>query len=133
MTAAKRPLPASDRLLGRRPGAIHLVTELPDEASEDKRLPPAPGHLTALAKEEWERVGGLLLERGLIGGELDVAALALYCQAWARWVEAEQALAASGGLLVRTGNGLVPSPLLKVSLDASRQMERLIIMLGMRE
>ena len=131
--AAKAQPTAAERLLGKRRSELRLVeleAVVPDPVVT---LPEPPSHLSELAREEWARIGSLLLERGLIGGELDVAALALYCQAYARWVEAEHALALSGGMLVRSAGGLAPSPLLKISADASRQMERLIIMLGMRE
>jgi P27 family predicted phage terminase small subunit len=53
------------------------------------RLPACPGHLTASAAKEWRRVARALLGMGVLT-TIDRAALAAYCQAYGRWVEAEE-------------------------------------------
>ena len=52
-----------------------------------ERLPPCPGHLTAAAAKEWRRVAKALHGMGVVTA-IDRAALAAYCQAYGRWVEA---------------------------------------------
>jgi len=82
-------------------------------------LPRCPSHLDDVARKEWRRLATPLHEAGLLT-LADRAALAAYCQAWARWVEAEQKLRETPALL-KTPNGHVQqSPWLTV---ANKQME----------
>lgn len=55
-------------------------------------IPDRPLHLNADGKKEWDRLAPQLYPLGLIS-ELDRANLALYCQAWGRWVHAEKQIA----------------------------------------
>lgn len=81
--------------------------------------PRCPAHLSEAARKEWRRLATPLHEAGILT-LADRAALAAYCQAWARWVEAEEKLAKTPSLL-KTPNGHVQqSPWLTV---ANKQME----------
>jgi P27 family predicted phage terminase small subunit len=101
-----------------------------DEPQYEVALPEAPNHLDEIAKEEWARVAEPLYRQGILT-EVDVAVLAVYCQTWARWVHAENALAASG-LLVKQRNGnLAQSPLLRISNRAMADMSRAAAEFGM--
>ena len=82
-------------------------------------LPRCPHHLTAVAQKEWRRLATPLYEAGLLT-VADRAALAAYCQAWARWVEAEQQLARTPTLLKAPSGYVQQSPWLAV---ANKQME----------
>jgi P27 family predicted phage terminase small subunit len=94
------------------------------------RLPGCPGHLQGEARKEWQRTGRKLLECGLVT-EIDGAALALYCQAWARWVEAEQNLARFG-VVIKSPNGFpIQSPYLAIANKAMDQMTKLLTEFGM--
>ena len=53
--------------------------------------------------EEWKRMAKVLEQMGLLT-EMDMAAFAGYCQAYARWKEAEEFLTQHGSM-VRTPNG----------------------------
>lgn len=82
-------------------------------------LPRCPQHLSTTAQKEWRRLATPLHEAGLLT-LADRAALAAYCQAWARWVEAEEQLARTP-VLLKTPRGYVQqSPWLAV---ANKQME----------
>lgn len=82
----------------------------------------APGHLGAVARREWGRLKRKLGPAGLLTA-LDADVLAMYCQAFARWVEAEDQLARFGPV-VKTKNGnLVQNPYLAV---ANRSMEQML-------
>ncbi len=50
-----------------------------------------PAHLSDAAKREWQRLRRKLAPAGLLT-PLDANVLAMYCMAWARWVEAEEQL-----------------------------------------
>jgi phage terminase small subunit len=54
-------------------------------------IPGCPKHLMPEARKEWRRITPELEHLGLVS-KIDRAALALYCQAWARWVWCEQQL-----------------------------------------
>ncbi len=83
-------------------------------------LPPAPSHLSDGAKAEWTRLGGELV----LTSELDVSTLALYCQAYGRWVEAEEKLRDLTLVVVNKSGGFAQSPYLAVANKAMEQMER---------
>ncbi len=94
------------------------------------RLPACPPHLQGEARREWYRTGRKLRDCGLLT-EIDKAALALYCQAWARWLEAEEALKAYG-VVLKSPNGFpMPSPYLAIANKAMEQMARLLAEFGM--
>ena len=62
---------------------------------------------------------------------IDRTALALYCQAWGRWVEAEEALK-QYGVMVKSPSGFpMQSPYLAVATKAMEQMRQLMAEFGM--
>jgi P27 family predicted phage terminase small subunit len=80
-----------------------------------------PAHLGAAAKREWQRLRKKLAPAGLLT-PLDANVLAMYCMAWARWVEAEEQLTRIGPV-VKTKNGnLIQNPYLAVANRAMDQM-----------
>ncbi|SDD88712.1 phage terminase small subunit P27 family [Ruegeria marina] len=82
-------------------------------------LPRCPAHLTPVAAKEWRRLAKPLYDMGVLS-ITDRAALAAYCQAWARWVEAEEKLRETP-MLIRTPSGYAQqSPWLSI---ANKQME----------
>jgi P27 family predicted phage terminase small subunit len=125
--SGRKPLPTNVKLLRGNPGHRPLNREEPRPAA---RLPQAPAHLSEAAKKEWRRAGRTLLRLGLVT-EMDRAAFALYCQAWGRWVEAEDALRRHG-VMVRSPAGFpMQSPYLAVANRAMEQMRSLLSEFGM--
>jgi P27 family predicted phage terminase small subunit len=93
-------------------------------------LPGPPAQLSAEAKREWWRLGKQLATLGLLTN-IDRAALALYCQAWARWLEAEKALK-TYGVMVKSPNGFpMQSPYLAVANKAMEQIRAMLTEFGM--
>lgn len=90
-------------------------------------IPDCPDHLTNEAKVEWQRIAPFLLTYQLVT-DLDTAALALYCQAYGRWQQAEKQIAKireadkdGDGLLVKAPSGYpIQNPYLAI---ANRAME----------
>ena len=82
-------------------------------------LPRCPPHLSVVARREWRRLATPLYEIGVLT-LADRAALAAYCQAWARWVEAEEQLAKTPPLLKTPSGYVQQSPWLTV---ANKQLE----------
>ena len=101
------------------------------EPQPDIDCPEPPGHLTAPARAEWDRVVPELLALGLLS-HLDRGALAAYCQAYGRWAAAEAALArmaerdtVTDGLVIRTKSGnLIQNPLVGAANKAMADLVR---------
>ncbi len=92
--------------------------------------PTCPTHLSRRAKVEWKRVSVQLERMGLLT-QLDRSMLALYCQAYGRWVEAEEE-AAVHGLVVKTKSGmLIQNPYLGIANRAAKQLHEFLVEFGM--
>ena len=90
-----------------------------DEPIPPEGIPDCPPHLNEAGREEWYRLVDALVEMRVVT-IVDRAVLAAYCQAYGRWVEAEEKLKETP-VLIRTPSGYVQqSPWLTIS---NRQME----------
>ncbi|MEL6599949.1 MAG: phage terminase small subunit P27 family [Pseudomonadota bacterium] len=123
----RKPTPTALKLVQGNPGKRALNADEPKPA---EGLPTCPAHLSPTAKTEWKRVARMLNYMGLLS-EIDRAALAGYCQAYGRWVEAERELAKTPTLL-RTPSGYVqPSPWLAIANKANEQMLKWMAEIGL--
>lgn len=107
------------------PASIHFL-----QGNRSKK--PAE-HLTAAALGEWQRVVPLLESMGIIA-EIYRAPLAVYCQAWGRYVHAERKLAeiGDGALVSTTPSGYQQIGVwLQVSNRAAEQMKSFAAEFGM--
>ena len=86
------PKPTHLKLLEGNPGKQKLNL---NEPKPRPVAPSCPSWLTAAAKAEWKRLVPELDSLGLLSG-LDRGVFAAYCQAWARWREAEELLEKHG-------------------------------------
>lgn len=88
---ARGPKPQSNvvKLLRGNPGRRTL--DLSEGVQPEVAVPSIPAHLSKEARKEWKRITVELEALGLIS-RLDRAALAIYCQTWARLVQAEMEL-----------------------------------------
>ena len=96
----RKPKPTALKVLEGNPGKRPLNGAEPAPAH---KAPRCPSWLEAEAKREWKRIGRILEQMGLLT-EMDMAAFAGYCQAYARWKEAEEFIS-QHGTMVRTPNG----------------------------
>jgi P27 family predicted phage terminase small subunit len=123
----RRPVPTTLKALRGNPGKRPLSD---DEPRPEATLPAPPSHLSAEAKREWWRLGRQLKAIGLMTN-IDRGALALYCQAWSRWLEAEKALK-TYGVMVKSPNGFpMQSPYLAVANKAMEQIRTMLCEFGM--
>lgn len=84
------PLPANVHRI--RGNASKLAAhQLDGGVNPEIDIPGCPRHLLPEARKEWRRITPELHHLGLIS-RIDRAALALYCQAYARWVWCEEQL-----------------------------------------
>jgi P27 family predicted phage terminase small subunit len=122
-----RPTPARLKLLRGNPGRRPVEDRTPRPA---RGVPKAPPHLSKEAKAEWKRVTAELDAAGLLT-RADRAALAAYCVVWARWVEAETALAAKGPVYATAEGNLAQNPWLWVCNKALDQLRAYAVQFGL--
>jgi P27 family predicted phage terminase small subunit len=96
------PKPTHLKLLEGNPGKRPLNQ---NEPKPKPIAPKPPSWLDKEAKKEWKRVAPELERLGLLT-VVDGAALAAYCQAYSRWVEAEKFLS-KHGTVFKTPNGYI--------------------------
>ncbi len=82
----RKPKPTKLKVLEGNPGQRPLNKREPKPSGNVSLTPPA--HLSGGAKAEWRRVAKGLQELGLYT-TFDRAALAIYCQSWGTWKEAQ--------------------------------------------
>lgn len=123
------PKPTELKRLAGNPGKRALDTSEPHYAA---KAPPCPKHLTAEARREWRRISRELLAANLLQ-VVDRAALAAYCQAWARWVEAETVMADPKFRMVATTDKGYEhvNPWFQVSTQALKQMKAFLVEFGL--
>lgn len=98
--SGRKPKPTALKVLEGNPGKRPLNTKEPKPKSN---APKCPSWLEAEAKKEWRRMSKQLELMGLLT-EVDMAAFAGYCQAYARWKEAEEFIS-KHGTIVKTPSG----------------------------
>jgi P27 family predicted phage terminase small subunit len=114
------PLPTPTALMflkgnpGRRP-----VTKREPQVPAGRPAPPE--YFDAVALAEWQRITPLLAAAGLLTA-LDRAALAAYCSAYARWLDAEAKLRELGPLAPSARGGQQLSPYFRVANVALKQL-----------
>jgi P27 family predicted phage terminase small subunit len=125
--------------VGRKPKPTHLKLlqgtgrrrRNPREPRPRLSIPSAPRHLNPAARSEWRRLSEELHQLGLLT-EIDRAALAMYCQAYGRWVFAEQKLKDEKLLIVKSPTDQpMQNPWLQIANRAMRQMHSLLAEFGM--
>ena len=87
-TRGRKPKPTAMKELEGNPGKHPLNTS---EPKPNKKAPACPKWLEPEAKKEWRRLAKQMEAIGILT-EVDMAAFAGYCQAYARWKEAEEVI-----------------------------------------
>ena len=129
-----------------RPGPVPKPTTLKEKAGNPGKrplnaaepkvpvptsVPYAPRFLSKEGKAEWRRMVKFLIDAGLYS-EVDRAALAMYCSAWARWVAAERKIAELGSLVRTTDKGYEhQSAWVSISNKAADQLRKMIAEFGL--
>ena len=99
-TRGRKPKPTALKVLEGNPGKRPLNE---NEPKPRKRAPKCPAWLEVEAKKEWRRTAKQLEQLGILT-EVDMAAFAGYCQAYARWKDAEEFIT-KHGTIVKTPSG----------------------------
>jgi P27 family predicted phage terminase small subunit len=101
-TRGRKPKPTALKVLEGNPGKRPLNN---NEPKPEKKAPRCPSWLEPEAKKEWKRMAKTLEAIGVLT-QIDAAAFAGYCQAYARWKEAEEFLS-KHGTIFKTPSGYI--------------------------
>ncbi|WP_350342357.1 phage terminase small subunit P27 family [Proteinivorax tanatarense] len=101
-TRGRKPKPSALKKLEGNPGKRPVNN---NEPKLSKKAPRCPSWLEPEAKKEWRRMAKTLEEIGVLT-QVDAAAFAGYCQAYARWKEAEEFLS-KHGTIFKTPSGYI--------------------------
>lgn len=113
-------------------GTYRKERENKNEPEYKIEIPDYPKHLTTRAKKEWKRMSVVLFDMGLLTN-VDMAALAAYCQLYGRWAEAETKLKKKGEefiVITKDGNK-IQNPLIGIANTALKLMAKCLIEFGM--
>ncbi len=133
-----KPLPSNVHRLRGNPSK-KPTGELLDDVRPPVEIPGCPSHLLPDARKEWRRITPLLKDLGLIA-KIDMAALAVYCQAYGKWRQAELRIREMNerdpvklpGLIGVTPSGYEQmSVWLQISNRAVEQMHKFLAEFGM--
>lgn len=124
--SGRRPKPTALKTLEGNPGKRPLNENEPRPTG----VPTCPRHLNKDAKAEWKRISRELTAIGLLT-RVDRAALAAYCQAWARWCEAELNVQKYGHVIKSPSGYPVQNPYVGIANTALDQMRKFLIEFGM--
>lgn len=101
-TRGRKPKPTALKVLEGNPGKRPLNK---NEPQPERKAPHCPSWLEPEAKKEWKRMAKTLEAIGVLT-QVDKAAFAGYCQAYARWREAEEFLS-KHGTIFKTPSGYI--------------------------
>jgi P27 family predicted phage terminase small subunit len=101
-TRGRKPKPTALKVLEGNPGKRPLNK---NEPQPEKKAPRCPSWLEPEAKKEWKRMAKTLETIGVLT-QVDKAAFTGYCQAYARWKEAEEFLS-KHGTIFKTPSGYI--------------------------
>lgn len=101
-TRGRKPKPTALKVFEGNPGKRPLNT---DEPMPERRAPECPDWLEEEAKVEWTRMADKMEALGILT-EIDMTAFAGYCQAYARWMEAEEFMS-KHGTIFKTPSGYI--------------------------
>ena len=125
--AGRRPKPTKLKLLQGNPGKRKIPD---DEPEPEVCVPDPPEHLSEAAREHWQQVATELADAGILT-RIDRDALGLYCEAYARWVHANQQIQQFGPLVKAPSGYPMQSPFLAIANKAFDQMRAMLTEFGM--
>ena len=124
----RKPIPTRLKVLSGNPGKRPLNDREPTPMSGG---PECPDWLDDEAKAEWLRVSAELQAMGLLS-TADRSALAVYCTAWSRWVNAEAQVRKFGAIVKSPEKGFpMKSPYLSIADQAMETMRKLMVEFGL--
>ena len=126
-TRGRKPTPTAIKELEGNPGKRPLNKS---EPKPTKKAPACPKWLEPEAKKEWRRLAKQMEQLGILT-EVDMAAFAGYCQAYARWKEAEEFITQHGSILRTKSGDVQPVPQVSIAQTYLKIMNRFAEQFGL--
>jgi P27 family predicted phage terminase small subunit len=126
-------------MAGRKPKPTALKdlagTNRDDRANEnepqpERAIPACPKGLTSAAKKEWKRISKDLYALGLLSN-IDQVTLAMYCQAWAHWLDAVEKLEKEGMIRYTEKGYPIQNPYFSIVNKSYQQIKGMLAEFGM--
>lgn len=93
-------------------------------------IPAPPVELSPAALAEWHRIAPIL-DRSRVLTEADGAALAIYCETFAEWINTTRRIRKLGMLIPTAAGGLKANPLVAISVKARADAARMLTEFGL--
>lgn len=122
----RKPTPTALKVMRGNPGKRALSENEPKPAAGAT----APDWLTPLAAQHWPTVARQLEDSGVLT-VMDAPALALYCEAFARWAQATAHVLKHGQVITSPTGMQKQSPYLLIANKAHDQMAKMLVEFGM--
>jgi P27 family predicted phage terminase small subunit len=122
-----KPLPTKLKVVR---GTLRKDRANPREPAVQPEIPPCPPELSPTAKAEWERIAPELAMLGLLA-RIDRSALALYCESYARWIDAISAIQQYGAVVKSPSGYPIQSPYVGIANKAGEQVRLMLSEFGM--
>lgn len=116
--AGRKPKPPELRIVEGNPGHRPIPENTPKPSP---KRPSRPSWILPEAKREWNRIVPQLERLGLLTS-VDRAALAGYCQAWARYRQAEEILDTEGFTITTDKGNVIQRPEVSISRNMLQQV-----------
>jgi P27 family predicted phage terminase small subunit len=100
------------------------------EPQPNKTIPSMPDWMDAEASKEWNRISGHLHECGLLT-QIDMEALAIYCQLWSRWVSLEMAIKTEGFTVIDSSDNQKINPKILAANTTANLIHKYLTQFGM--
>ena len=124
----RKPKPTLLKLLDGNPGKRPLNDR---EPVPPDGVPDCPDFLDDTAREEWFRTAQVLKEMQLLS-RADRSALAAYCVAYSRWVQAEAQVKKHGMIVKSPDKGFpMKSPFLSIADQTMEEMRKFMVEFGL--
>ena len=123
----RKPIPTAIKELNGNPGKRALNKK---EPKVESRIPPCPSHLKGAARTEWNTLTQDLHALGLISN-IDRAALAICCTAWADYVKACNKLIKEGEVIISDKGGMYQNPWVSIKKRSMDQVMKFYSEFGM--
>lgn len=119
MARGRKPKPTALKKLEGNPGKRPL--------NELEPVPPTlplrcPDYLLPEAKKEWKRLAPILMDMGLLTAA-DAVPFAGYCQAYARWREAQDEITRHGSIYKDSEGRIRPNPYIAIANQQMREIK----------
>lgn len=122
----RKPTPTALKIMRGNPGKRALPKDEPTPPSGAT----APDWLSPLAAEHWPTIARQLEDAHVLT-VIDAPALALYCEAFARWKQASAHVLQHGEVIESPMGVMKQSPHLQIANKAHDQMTKMLIEFGM--